>query len=266
MRALPGRYGKVTLVGAGPGDPELLTVKGLRALREAQVVVYDRLVSPALLEEASDAAERVYVGKRGGHYCYPQEQIHRLLLDRARQGLEVVRLKGGDPFLFGRGAEEVVFLRERGVACEVIPGISSALAAPAAAGISVTQRGKASSVAIVSGHQMQEATNPTDWRLLASGTDTLIVMMALSNLRAIVGQLIGNGRSLMTPAAVIQAATTPQQRVAVAPLREIAARVEREGFTSPALLIVGEVVRGARSDEVTRTPAPEASEIAGGTA
>lgn len=248
MRMLRGRCGRVTLVGAGPGDPELLTLKGLRALQAAEVVVYDRLIAPCLLGEAPTDAERVYVGKRGGHYCFPQEQINQLLVERARRGLNVVRLKGGDPFLFGRGGEEVSYLKDHGIPCEVIPGVSSALAAPAAAGISVTRRGTASTVAIVSGHQAQDPGNPVNWSCLAGATDTLVVLMPLSNLRSIINQLVVNGRSLTTPAAVIQSATTAQQRTVVGTLRDIAAEVEREALSSPALLVVGEVARMAHPE------------------
>ncbi len=255
MRMVSGRIGRVCLVGAGPGDPDLITVKGLRALRSAQVVVYDRLVAARLLDEAPPEAERIHVGKRGGHYSFPQEQIHRLLAERARRGLDVVRLKGGDPFLFGRGGEEVHYLREQGIPCEVIPGVSSALAAPAAAGIPVTHRGTASSVAIVSGHQMNDPENPLDWSGLACGADTLVIMMPIGNLRSIVSRLIVHGRSFTTPAAVIESATTPQQRVAVATLREIVPLVEQMGLGSPALLVVGEVVRMARTETVARVAA-----------
>jgi uroporphyrin-III C-methyltransferase len=257
VKVLHGRLGKVSLVGAGPGDPELLTVKGMRALRTAEVVLYDRLVSPRLLDEAPADAERIQVGKHGGHYSFPQDKINRLLVERARRGMNVVRLKGGDSFLFGRGGEEVRFLREHGIPCEVIPGVSSALAAPAAAGIPLTERGIASSVAIVSGHQVKDARNPVCWSSLASAADTLVVMMALRNLRSIVHQLIINGRSLTTPAAAIQSATTPHQRVVVSSLRDIAEEAERQGLVSPVLLIVGEVVHMADSRPVQGSVADE---------
>lgn len=257
MKVLRGRCGKVSLVGAGPGDPELLTVKGLRALQAARVVVYDRLVPPVLLDEAPADAERICVGKHGGHYSFPQEAIHDLLVDRARKGLDVVRLKGGDPFLFGRGGEEVLFLRKHGIPCEVIPGVSAALAGPAAAGVPVTHRGTASSVAIISGHQVKDAPNPVDWSGLASSADTLVVMMPLANLRLIVNRLAVNGRSLTTPVAAIQSATTPSQRVVVSTLRDIAGDVDREGLTSPVLLVVGEVARMAHKEPAGRSIADE---------
>lgn len=265
MRIVSGRCGKVSLVGAGPGDPELMTVKGMRLLRAAQVVVYDRLVSTGVLDEAPRDAEKIHVGKRGGHYSFPQEKINRLLVDRAQKGLDVVRLKGGDPFLFGRGGEEVLYLREHGIPCEVVPGVSSALAAPSAAGIPVTQRGVASTLAVVSGHQMKDPENPVDWSGLASGADTLVVMMPLGSLRSIVGHLIVNGRSFTTPAAVIQAATTPEQKIVVSTLREIASQVERAGLTSPALLVVGEVVRMARPEPASFPAVSATSGVAEGT-
>lgn len=235
--------GKVYLVGAGPGDPELITVRGLRLLQAAQVVVYDRLVSPALLTEAARTAEMIDVGKKGSCYHVAQERIHELLADRAERGLEVVRLKGGDPFLFGRGGEEALYLAQRQVPFEIVSGVTSALAAPAAAGIPVTFRGVASSVAFVTGHQAQESTGEINWSRLAESVDTMVVMMPLFNLRTIASRLVLAGKSLSTPAAVISGATWPQQRVVRGSLGTIARETERAAIESPALLVIGEVTR-----------------------
>jgi uroporphyrin-III C-methyltransferase len=244
MRVIPGKTGTVYLIGAGPGDPELLTIRGLRALRRSEVVVYDRLVDPVLLDEAPPGAERIFVGKRGGHYSFPQSEIHQLMIRSARSGKNVARLKGGDPFLFGRGGEEVLALTEAGIPYEVIPGVSSALAVPAAAGIPVTHRGLATSVSIVTGHGRGD--EPIDWGRLARASDTLVVLMPLANLRTIVSQLVLHGRALSTPAAVIQDGTRPGQRQVISTLREIASEVEIAGIESPATLVVGEVVELAQ--------------------
>ena len=242
MKVLQGRTGQVTLVGAGPGDPDLITVKGLRALQQADVVIYDRLVNPGLLEHVRESAEKLYVGKRGGRYTFPQNEINRLLVERAMKGAHVVRLKGGDPFLFGRGGEEALFLQQKGVPFEIIPGVSAALAAPAAAGIPLTHRGLSSSVAILSGHQAEEASNPINWAEMAGSADTLVVMMPLLNLRQTIGRLISQGRPLSTPAAVIQSGTCDSQRCVISTLRGIASDVEQAGLSSPATLVVGDVV------------------------
>jgi uroporphyrin-III C-methyltransferase len=233
--------GMVYLVGAGPGDPGLLTLKAVDALRQAEVLLYDRLVSPEILELASPAAELIGVGKEGGGICFPQEGIHHLLISHAREGKKVVRLKGGDPFLFGRGGEEALALGDAGIPFEVIPGISSALAVPAAAGIPVTQPGLSSQVTIVTAHTQKDAEAP-NWPLLAALGGTLVVLMPLSNLEEITENLIQNGMAPITPAALIHAGTTPQQRSLFAPLNELAPAARQESFTSPALLIIGEVV------------------------
>lgn len=242
MESLSKREGRVTLVGAGPGDPDLITVKGLTALREAEVVLYDRLVAIELLDEAPSEAERIFVGKRGGHYSFPQEQIHELMRDRAERGLRVVRLKGGDPFLFGRGSEELDFLRKSAIRAEIVPGVSSALAVPASLGIPVTHRRIASSVTLVSGHQVDDPSNPVDWRSLAAVADTLVVLMPLKHLRKLLSRLLAFGRSLETPACVIQGGTTRRERAVLGTLKNLAERVEEAGLASPSLLIVGEVV------------------------
>ena len=242
MRVLSSRVGKVFLVGAGPGDPELLTLRGLRCLGQADVVVYDRLVDSRLLSLSPPSAERILVGKKGGHYRFPQGKINDLLALKAQEGNQVVRLKGGDPFLFGRGGEEAIFLAERGIPFEIVPGVSSALAVPAAAGIPVTHRDVSSSVTIITGHQVTGSEQSVDWEKVATATDTLIVLMPLLNLRGIVAKLALHGRPLDTPAAVVEAGTLEGQREAVGTLRTIVRKTEWLGIQSPALLVVGRVV------------------------
>jgi uroporphyrinogen III methyltransferase/synthase len=241
MQVVGGRTGRVYLVGAGPGDPELITVRGLRLLQRADVVVYDRLIDPRLLEEAPASAERIFVGKKGGHYLTAQAGINEVLIRHASAGREVVRLKGGDPFLFGRGGEEALALLEAGIPFEVVPGVSSAFAVPASGGIPVTHRGLAASVAVVTGHEAGEGGR-VDWARLATAADTLVILMPLANLRAIIARLILHGRSLQTPAALIEAGTRRGQRRLVSTLRDLPAEAERSAIQSPALLVVGEVV------------------------
>ena len=235
--------GVVYLVGAGPGDPGLITAKGLETLRSADVVVYDRLVAPSLLAEAPPTAERVFVGKRphSSEADLAQSEINALLVERARRGLTVVRLKGGDPFVFGRGAEECEALRAAGVRFRVVPGVTSAIAVPAAAGIPVTHRRLASAFAVVTGHECEGVSN-LDWESLAR-VPTLVVLMGLSALPEITARLLAHGADPDTPAAVIASGTLPAQRVVVATLATLAARVAGEGLEPPATVVVGEVVR-----------------------
>ncbi len=220
--------GRVWLVGAGPGDPGLITVRGLEVLRTCDAVVYDRLVSPELVDEAPVGALRV------GREPLEQEEINRLLVRLARRGLDVVRLKGGDPFLFGRGGEEALALVEAGVPFEVVPGVSSLAAVPAAAGIPVTHRGVSSQVTIVNGH------GPLDYATLAATSGTLVAFMGLGRLEELAAGLIGHGRPKSTLAAVIASGTLPEQRVVVAPLERIAEAAE--DLDPPALVVVGDAV------------------------
>lgn len=237
--------GRVLLVGAGPGAPDLITVRGAEALRGADVVVYDTLVARELLALAPAGAERVDVGKRGHEDpIRSQEEIQALLVSRARAGRVVVRLKGGDPFVFGRGAEEASACRAAGVPFEVIPGVTSALCAPSFAGIPVTDRRHGSSFAVVTGHK--DATRPWTairWDRLATAVDTLVVLMGMRNLETIVETLITKGRDASTPAAVVMEAATARQRVVTAPLGELAPRVRAAGLSAPAVVVIGEVVR-----------------------
>jgi len=235
--------GLVSLVGAGPGDPGLLTIKGLARLRGASCVVYDALVNESLLAEAREDAELCYVGKRGGHHSMSQDGINDLLVEKATQHDSVCRLKGGDPFVFGRGGEEALHLVEHGVPFEVVPGITSAVAAPAYAGIPVTHRGAASSVAFITGHE--DPTKPesvVDWGRLGNAVDTLVILMGVGRLRTIAAELIAGGRDPATPVALVRWGTTPEQETLCGRLSDIADEVERAGFTAPAATIVGDVV------------------------
>lgn len=235
--------GLVSLVGAGPGDPELITVRGLARLRAAETLVYDRLVDPRLVAEAPAEAERIFVGKAAGYAALAQDEIEALLIARARAGRRVVRLKGGDPFVFGRGGEEVEALVAAGVPVEVVPGISSAIAAPASAGIPVTHRGLASSVTIVTGHDAPDkAGNPVDWDWLAASNGTLVILMGIGHLRQICGRLVAGGRDGDTPAAVVAAGTWADQRVVEAPLGALPEAVAAAQIVAPALIVVGDVV------------------------
>lgn len=232
--------GMVYLVGAGPGDPELITVRGLRCLQRADVVVYDRLVDPRLLDEAPRRARRVYAGKQPGRQALRQEEIHALLVRQARAGRVVVRLKGGDPFIFGRGGEEALACAAAGVPCEVVPGLSSATAVPAVAGIPLTHRGLAGSFAVVTGQCAGDDRH--DWAALAR-VDTLVVLMGAARLGEIAGLLLSHGRLADTPAAVVENGTLPGQRVLTGTLAEIAALAEAAGLRSPVTTIIGEVVK-----------------------
>jgi uroporphyrin-III C-methyltransferase len=232
--------GKVYLVGAGPGDPGLLTVRGLERLRSADVVVYDQLVNPAILAEASDAATKIYVGKQAGHHCAAQLDINRILIECAREGSEVVRLKGGDPFVFGRGGEEATALADAGIPFEIVPGVSSAVAVPAYAGIPLTHRGVASSFAVVTGHPAGNTHSTVEWAKLASAVDTLVILMGIKNLSHIAAELLAGGISLDTPTAVIQQGTTREQESVTGTLENIVERAAH--LQSPAVIVLGHVV------------------------
>jgi len=234
--------GKVYLVGAGPGHPELLTVKAARLLESSDVIVYDRLIQEEILALAKPSAERIYMGKPVGSHESRQQEIHRLLERKALEGKTVVRLKGGDPFLFGRGGEEAEYLAERGIPFEVVPGVTSALAAPACAGIAVTHRDVASAVAIVTGHEADRDQSRLNWSALA-GMDTLVFLMAVHSVGRIAARLMEHGRRPDTPAAMIQMAFWHGEQVVTGTLESIAGDVERAGISPPATLVVGEAVR-----------------------
>lgn len=234
------KKGKVYLVGAGPGDPGLMTVRGLELLRRAEVVVYDRLVNPVLLEEAPSAALRLFVGKGNGFHTLPQEQINGILIAQARRGSRVVRLKGGDPFVFGRGGEEAEALLAAGVSFEVVPGVSSAVAVPAYAGIPLTHRKLSSSFAVITGHEACKAEPSVDWERLSTAVDTLVVLMGLKNFPLIVGKLLAHGRAPETPVALIRWGTTEEQQTVVGTLADI---IDKAAVLQPPVVVViGEVV------------------------
>ncbi|GAB6906979.1 Uroporphyrin-III C-methyltransferase [Desulfosarcina cetonica] len=236
--------GKVFLVGAGPGDPGLITVKGADCIAAADVVIYDYLASPALLTHARPDAELIYVGKKGGDHTLPQEGINALIVEKAQGGAVVARLKGGDPFIFGRGGEEAEVLIAAGIAFEVVPGVTAAIGASAYAGIPLTHRDYTSDVAFVTGHEdPTKAESSVDWKALATGIGTLVFFMGVKNLPTIAGQLMANGRPADTPVAVIRWGTTPRQRTVTGTLATIVDIVREAGLKAPAIIIVGGVVK-----------------------
>lgn len=258
--------GRVVLVGAGPGDPKLITVRGAEALGEADVVVYDRLASPALLDLAPASAERIYVGKEPGRQAMRQPEIDALLVRRALAGAVVVRLKGGDPFVFGRGAEEALACVGAGVPFAVVPGITSAIAAPAFAGIPVTQRGTAQSFAVVTASSAHG--DEVDLARVATAVDTLVVLMAAGKLAEVCAELVAAGRDRATPAALVMWATTHEQRTVAGTLADLPTLARAAAMGPPATLVLGEVaalahelawVPGSRAlrDSTDRSPAGE---------
>ncbi len=240
----PSAAGKVWLVGAGPGDPELLTIKAHRVLQSAQVLVYDRLISQAILDLAPASARRLYVGKRKSNHSVPQGDLNDLLAALAGEGLNVVRLKGGDPFMFGRGGEEMLACRAAGVPCEVVPGVSAALAASASAGAPLTHRGLAQAVTFVTGHAAPDQTAggfgepDLDWSALARANHTVVVYMGLSTAKVISARLIAAGRAPTTPVLVVENASQPVERRALTTLAGLAEAAK--AFDSPSILIIGE--------------------------
>ncbi len=240
-----GEVGRVYLVGAGPGDPELITLKGQRLLKEADVVLYDRLLNKEILSGLR--AELIDVGKAPGRHKLSQEEINELLIKKALEGKVVVRLKGGDPYLFGRGGEEALALRAARIPFEVVPGVTSAIAAPALAGIPVTHRGVSTALTIVTGHEEADKERPLDWGALARLGGTLVVLMGVSRLKENTRLLIDGGLSPLTPAAVVERGSWPEQRSIRGTLGDIAEKAEEAKIRSPAVLVIGEVVELERS-------------------
>lgn len=233
----------IYLVGSGPGDPGLFTLKGVRCLERADAVVYDRLAPESLLRYARPEAERIYVGKKPGEPSMSQKEINSLLIDLGRANKTVVRLKGGDPYIFGRGGEEALALLEAGFPFEVVPGVTSGVAAPAYAGIPVTHRGLSTSVAFITGHEdPTKGRRDVDWRRLANAADTLVLYMGVGRLREISDELVAAGRDPDTPAACIRWGTLAEQRTVTGTLRDIAGRVAEAGLRPPAITVIGEVV------------------------
>ena len=236
------KQGKVYIIGAGPGDPGLITVKGLKCLTEADVVIYDHLVSEEIIRQAKESARLIYAGKKGGAHTLPQEEINRRLVEEAKQGHIVARVKGGDPFIFGRGGEEAETLVRARIPFEVIPGVSSAVAVPAYAGIPLTHRGYTSTLAFVTGHEdPTKDESDIDWKTLA-GIGTLVFLMGVKNLRQITANLLVHGKHADTPAALIRRGTTEDQETLTGTLSDISRIAEGRKFSPPAILVVGDVV------------------------
>ena len=234
--------GIVWLVGAGPGDPDLLTIKALRLIQQADVVIHDRLFSQAIMDLIPASTRRIYVGKSRSDHAVPQEDINQLLMREANAGHKVLRLKGGDPFIFGRGGEELELLAEAGIPFEVVPGITAASGCAAYAGIPLTHRDYAQSVRFITGHLKNDGVN-LHWPELMDPMQTLVFYMGLVGLQAICEQLIAHGRSPLTPVALVEKGTTPQQRVVIATLATINERVIAEKVSAPTLTIIGDVVQ-----------------------
>lgn len=235
--------GKVYLVGAGPGDPGLISIKAVDCLNCADVVVYDYLANEVFLKYARDGAELIYVGKKGSKHTLPQGGINQLIIDKAKEGKRVVRLKGGDPFVFGRGGEEAEELADAGVSFEIIPGITSAVSAPAYAGIPLTHRDHTSTVAFITGHENPDKPNSQiDWERISTGVGTLVFLMGVGNLENIVTRLVENGRDVKTPVAIIRWGTTSKQESLIGTLDTIVDLARRQGIKPPSIIIVGEVI------------------------
>ena len=246
---------KVYLIGAGPGDPDLLTVKAARLLQSADAVVYDRLVGDGVMDLAPAGAARIYVGKEPGRNHMGQDEINELLFRTARPGRMVVRLKGGDPFVFGRGSEEALYLRERGIDVEIVPGITAASGCCSAIGVPLTHRGYATGFRIITGHCRADRPLDHDWRCLADPKTTLVVYMGFSNLPEIARQLMAHGLPGSTPAAAIANGTLPEQKIVRATLANLPHRLDAAPLPSPVMIVIGKVV--ALMDELTLAGVPD---------
>ncbi|KUO58471.1 MAG: uroporphyrin-III methyltransferase [Alphaproteobacteria bacterium BRH_c36] len=234
--------GRVFLVGAGPGDPDLLTVKAMRLISSADVIVFDRLVSNEVLALAGRQAKLIPVGKEPRRHPVPQEKINSILIAEARAGRNTIRLKGGDPFIFGRGSEEAVALREAGIPCEIVPGITAAQGCAASIGVPLTHRGLATGVRYITGHCRQDQPLEFDWAGLADKETTLVVYMGAANIAEIAGRLIEEGRSATTPVLAVNNGTTSRERRLVSDLEDVAGATARANFDGPVLFIIGDVV------------------------
>jgi uroporphyrin-III C-methyltransferase len=260
------QMGKVTLVGAGPGDPELLTLRAFRAIEEADAVVYDRLVSEEILDLIPAGTRRIDVGKRPHHHPVPQEEINELLVSLAFQGLNVARLKGGDPLIFGRGSEEAIALREAGIPVSYVPGITAAQGAAASTGVPLTHRGLATGVRYITGHRAKDKGLEFDWASLAREDTTLVVYMGAANIREITSQLVAHGLPAELPVMMVTSATTPAERREVSTLCGVAELAEAKTCAAPVLFIIGHVVslyREKRADSLGRILATAMAEAHG---
>ncbi len=253
---------RVVLVGAGPGDPDLLTMKAMREISQAEVVVYDRLVSDGIMALVPKGAMRIGVGKAPNNHTMPQEEINELLVTLAKTGRRVVRLKGGDPFIFGRGSEEAAHLNANNIDYDIVPGITSAQGCSASTRIPLTHRGAATSVRYVTGHCKQDAELDLDWKGLANPDTTLVIYMGMANIEQITGKLMENGLSPNMPAAAINNGTTPQQRHITAPLGDISRQAHESGFSGPVLFIIGEVVAVAKTLSISAQEHMENDDLA----
>lgn len=239
-------HGKVYLVGAGPGNPKLLTLRAAELLEKADIVIYDRLVGSSILKLAPRTAKKIYVGKRSGKHEVPQDKINELLVDAATEGKVIVRLKGGDPFLFGRGGEEAEILVKNGIAFEMVPGVTSAIATPEYAGIPLTHRDYASAVAIVTGHKAGDSGKPIKWDRLSSAVDTIVVLMGIESTEAIVKKLIDGGLDPNKPVAIVEQGTTKSQRAIIGKLNTIVDEAKKNNVKPPAVIVIGEVAELGR--------------------
>ena len=239
-------HGKVYLVGAGPGDPKLLTVKAVELIKEADVIIYDRLVNEAILDLANKKAERIYVGKRTGKHEVPQDKITELIIEKAQVAEKIVRLKGGDPFMFGRGGEEAEALVEKGIEFEVVPGVSSAIVAPMYAGIPLTHRDYASSVAIITGHRAGEGERVINWAKIADAVDTMVILMGVESLDEIAAKLLEGKVSPDKPVAIVEWGTYKQQRTLIGKLGTIVKEAATKQFKPPSVIVIGEVANLGR--------------------
>ena len=236
--------GKVYLVGAGPGDPGLMTIRGMELLRQADVVMYDALANPDLLRECKEGAELIDAGKRGGDHHLRQWQTNELLVKYAQEGKTVVRLKGGDPFLFGRGAEEAEELRKAGAEVHVVPGVSSSISVPELAGIPVTHRDHTSLVTFITGHEKDDRKEDRiDWRALVGGHGTLVILMGLGNAGMISRELVAGGMSPDTPAAIICSGSTPKQRIELTTVSGLESTIKEKALEPPGIMVIGSVAK-----------------------
>lgn len=245
--------GTVFIVGAGPGDPDLLTLRALRVLRDADVVIHDRLIGPGILDFAKPDAEVLYVGKAKANHSVPQDEINALMARRALAGKRVIRLKGGDPFVFGRGGEEVDYLMGRGVPVEIVPGITAATGCAAYAGIPLTHRDHATAVTFISGHA-KDGDPDLDWDGLARGRQTIVVYMGISTSGRVAARLIEHGLSPTTPIAVVENGTLATQKVATGTVAGLEDVIKHNNIIGPALIVIGEVARFAKTSEPARRP------------
>lgn len=249
---LPGQ-GIVHIVGAGPGDPDLLTIRAVKVLQQADVVIHDRLIGPDILDFARPSADRFYVGKEKSRHSRPQAEINALMAHHAAAGKRVVRLKGGDPFVFGRGGEEMTYLLDRGIAVEIVPGITAATGCAAFAGIPLTHRDHATAVTFLSGHA-KDGEPDLDWAGLATGRQTLVVYMGVSTAANVARRLIDHGMTPSTPVAVVENGTLPTQKSATGTLARLETIIEDNGIAGPALIIIGDVVHAAAANSIPAWP------------